>query len=354
MITRLFKKANQFRKQAYLNSSLYKTNKTYAFVGFGMHSLTNLYPILSHFGITLKYICTKHSVIPEHIRLKNTGSVFIHSMDIILNDPEVEGVFVSAHPEEHALLLNSLLGAGKKVFIEKPPCSNSRELENILAANPDPVVQVGLQRRFWPGNSYLIKNRVSPRSYIYRFCFGSYPQGNVFNELFIHAIDFSMFLFGDFSILSCSHKKDIQGITIQMHVKHSNEISGLIELSTHYSWNDPIDSLSIQYADELLEVKYPVSVGGRLKPKRILNLPSERFFRKPIISKLYFSINNLVIPSFDLNTLVLQGFYDELRTFVNIVENGKPEGYKNDLIGLIPVFKILDELKKGVHPTACL
>ena len=31
----------------------------YAFVGMGQHALTNLYPVLHHLGVPLKYICVR-------------------------------------------------------------------------------------------------------------------------------------------------------------------------------------------------------------------------------------------------------------------------------------------------------
>jgi len=315
-----------------------------------MHSLTNLFPILKHFGIDLKYICTKESIIGENNRIGFMDSSFITDLRIILNDPDIEAVFVSANPEAHAQILTSLLLAGKKVFIEKPPCSNSKELSEIINIKKQPLVKVGFQRRYWPGNKHLIKIRNSARSYSYQFYFGPYPQGNVINELFIHAIDYCIFLFGDFSILSSTHQKYDGGISTQMHVKHTNGITGLIELSTHYTWTDPLDLLSIHCLNELLEVNYPTLIEGKLKPKRILNLPTERIIGKPLITKRYFAINNLVLPSFELNTLVLQGFYDEVRTFIRLVEDGHHS--ENDLPGLVSLYKILDELNETAYKTA--
>ncbi len=278
MIKQLYRKVNQFRKKAYLNDELYKTKRKYAFIGFGMHSLTNLYPILIHFGIRMKYICTRQSSAGDHVRNHFPDTTFIHDLDIILNDPEVEGVFVSTNPESHAQILTSLLIAGKKIFIEKPPCSNRLELQKIIETKPDAVVKVGLQRRYWPGNKKLLKIGGKARSYIYKFYFGPYPQGNVFNELFIHAIDYCFFLFGEFTIASSAHQKYNDGITVQLHVIHANGNSGLIELSTHYSWADPVDSLCIQTAEELLEVHYPLSIEGRLKPDRVMHLPWKGFW----------------------------------------------------------------------------
>ena len=350
MIKQLYRKVNQFRKKAYLNDDLYKTKRKYAFIGFGIHSLANLYPILTHFGIRMKYICTRESSTGDSIRNHFPNTTFIHDLKIILNDSEVEGVFVSTNPEAHAQILTSLLIAGKKIFIEKPPCSNGQELQKIINTKPDAVVKVGLQRRYWPGNKQLLKISNKARSYIYKFYFGPYPQGNVFNELFIHALDYCIFLFGEFSIASSSHQKYNEGITTQMHVIHANGISGLIELSTHYSWTDPVDSLSIHNVDELLEVHYPASIEGHLKPRRVMHLPTERIMDKPMISRKYFSVNNLVIPAFNLNTLVLQGFYAEIRSFVLLVENDRKS--ENDLTGMQSLYRILDELKESAYPTA--
>jgi virulence factor len=350
MIKPLYRKVNQFRKKAYLNDELYNTKRKYAFVGFGVHSLANLYPILIHYGIRLRYICTRESLVEAHIRNHFPDTLFTHDLQLILNDPEIEGVFVSANPEVHAQIVTSLLTAGKKIFVEKPPCSNGPELQKIIDIKPDAVVKVGLQRRYWPGNKHLSKIRNKARSYIYKFYFGPYPQGNVFNELFIHAIDYCIFLFGEFSIVSSSHQKYNDGITTQMHVIHANGISGLIELSTNYSWTDPVDSLSIHNMEELLEVNYPVSIEGYLKPGRVMHLPTERIMDKPQISRKYFSINNLVIPAFNLNTLVLQGFYGEIRSFILLVENGRKS--ENDLVGMQSLYRILDELKESAYPTA--
>jgi len=350
MIKQLYKKVNQFRKKAYLNDELYNTKKKYAFIGFGLHSLVNLYPILTHYGVRLKYICTRESSAEAHIRNRFPDTLFINDLKVILNDPEVEGVFVSANPEAHAEILNSLLIAGKKIFVEKPPCSNGSELQKIIDTKPDAVIKVGLQRRYWPGNKQLLKSSNKSRSYIYRFYFGPYPQGNVFNELFIHAIDYCIFLFGEFSLLSSSHQKYNGGITTQMHVMHANGLSGLIELSTHYSWTDPVDSLSIHNMDELLEVNYPTSIEGHLKPGRVMHLPAERIMDKPQVSRKYFSINNLVIPALNLNTLVLQGFYGEISAFISLVENGRKS--ENDLAGMKSLYRILDELKESAYPTA--
>jgi len=354
MLEILFKKYNRYRKEKYFQSPLFETKKKYACIGIGLHSLTNIYPVLRHFNIQVKYICTKSTNWSKEVTRLFPGCIFTHDITAILNDTGIEAVFVCAAPGAHYSLVNALLKAGKKVFVEKPPCGSLAELNTLVSINKHCVCKAGLQRRYWAGNKYLLKQTTKTRSYIYQFYFGPYPQGNVFNELFIHAIDYSIFLFGDFNILSNTFQKDKQGITMQLHVKHSNGIAGMIELSSHYSWNDPVEKMSIQCADELLTVKYPLQVTGQQKPKRVLDIPVERLYQKPVITKNYFSVSNLIIPAFELNTLVLQGFYKELETFIQIVESGNNTSDGNDLTGLLPVYKILDELNEFPYRTASL
>ena len=54
---------------------------SYAFVGMGQHSLTNLYPVLHYLGVPLKYICVtserKVRLIEQKYRVKATTSLDI-------------------------------------------------------------------------------------------------------------------------------------------------------------------------------------------------------------------------------------------------------------------------------------
>ncbi|MEP6747342.1 MAG: Gfo/Idh/MocA family oxidoreductase [Bacteroidota bacterium] len=346
MLEVLFKKINQRRKVKYFQNPLFNTKKKYACIGIGMHSLTNIYPLLHHFNIPVKYICTQKNNWSKEAARLFPECIFTNDISAILNDAETEAIFVCASPGAHYGLVNKLLKAGKKVFVEKPPCASLSELNILAAINKYSICKVGLQRRYWPGNKYVMNRTSKARSYIYQFYFGPYPQGNVFNELFIHAIDYGAFLFGNYSIISKTFQKDNEGITVQLHVKHTNGIAGMIELSTHYSWNDPIEIMNIQCEGELLTVRYPMQVTGLQKPKRVLNMPTERLYQEPVITKNYFSVSNLVMPAPETNTLILQGFYHELETFIKMVESRENISDANDLIGLQSIYKILDELNE--------
>lgn len=344
MLNAAINRFNRIRKTKHQNNRLFLTRKKYAFIGIGMHSLANFYPLLHHFSINLKYIYTKSSQSGVQLKKQFPSCTFTHNLSDILNDTEVEGVFVCSTPSSHFSILHALADAGKKIFIEKPPCESLHELEILISNKSLEICKVGFQRRYWPGNKIVAKKIKKAKSYCYNFLFGSYISGNPYTELFIHALDYCLFLFGECKILSSNVVKDSSGETLHLHVKHNEGISGLIEASTHFSWNSPQDRLTINCTEETIEVTYPKSVRGFQKPTRVLNIPTERFLQQPEITKDYFNTGNNVLPIRDLNTLVVQGFYNEVEVFIALVENADRHVIKNDLPGLLPLYRMLHQI----------
>ena len=54
------------------------------------------------------------------------------SLDDILTDETVKGVFVSASPAAHFSIALRVLESGKSLFIEKPPCQSLQELDALI------------------------------------------------------------------------------------------------------------------------------------------------------------------------------------------------------------------------------
>ncbi len=348
MIDILLNKYNQYRKRKYFRSRLFQTKKKYAFIGLGMHSLNNLYPILRHFNIQLKYICTKNSEWNKEVSLLFPSCIVTHSIEDILNDKEVDGVFVCTTADAHYSIVDQLLNSGKNVFVEKPPCNSISELNSLIKSYPDQTCKVGLQRRYWPGNNYAIKKSKHASGYFYRFHVGAYPHGDILSELFIHPLDYCFFLFGEYRLKSFSSVTNEWGLAIQMHIEHTNGISGLADFSTQHSWNSPLEMLSVNTHSEDLTIQYPLLVSGKQKPGRYFNIPAERILGQPVITKEYFSTGNFISPVHELNTLVLQGFYHEIETFIELVENPRSnKTNRNDLAGLMNVYSVIEQLRKG-------
>jgi virulence factor len=348
MLETILKKYNHYRKEKFFQSPLYRTKKKYAFIGLGVHSLTNLYPLLRHFNIHLKYICTRSSDWSGQMSPLFTDCIFTHDINDILQDPSVAGVFVCASPASHYTLLASLLRAGKHVFIEKPPCSTLAELHELIRLNNGSICKIGLQRRYWPGTQYAQKKAAGAKSYIYQFQTGPYPQGDPFTELFIHPLDYAAFLFGPAQLQSFSKQQDDKGTTIQLHLTHPGPISGLLHLSTHYTWNPPLESLSVTTKNESLLIQYPASVTGKQMPFRVMNVPSERLMHQPATIKEYFCGVPSLVPAWETNTLYIQGFLSEIKRFVSLVEDPgiAKAGEASDLGSLVNIYNLMEKIQQ--------
>ena len=130
-----------------------------------------------------------------------------------------------------------------------------------------------------------------------------------------------------------------------MTTKHPGGCSGLLHLSTHYSWNPPLECLSVNTGNETLTLQYPTSVTGRQMPFRVMNIPAERLMHRPLATKEYFSGTPTLVPALETNTLYTQGFLPEIEDFVTRVENpGTDAGKANDLGSLTPIYKLFQQL----------
>ena len=132
----------------------------YALVGLGNHCVSNLLPVIQYLQLPLKYICCTSEKKAGLISQKYKGVKGTTSLQDILNDDTVSGVFVAANPHSHFHIANEVIKAGKSLFIEKPPCENERELKSLtdtVKLYGSKHIVVGLQRRFAPATQILQK-----------------------------------------------------------------------------------------------------------------------------------------------------------------------------------------------------
>lgn len=329
-ISGLFQKPKRMKKTLHSLIARWKSQRNrrmlkspysvqYAFVGVGSHALQNLYPVLQYLGIRLKYICCQS---PDKLALieRRFGVTAITSLDIILNDSDVKGVFVCASPQSHYDICSRVIASGKYLFIEKPPCQTLDQLEKLIAADSRQMTMVGMQKRYSPLTQTL-KKRLSQNvdlSYILSYHAGAYPEGNPYTDLFIHPIDFALFLFGTAEI-NALQRIDVNGaITVQALLTHSHA-KGFIELSTAYSWATPEESLRIN----TLSGEYRLEQMERLchypHPKKIVGIPLEKIGLFKATEQLLIERNNFS-PITSNNQLYSQGFLSEVKAFVDMVE----------------------------------
>lgn len=311
----------------------------YAFVGVGSHALQNLYPVLEYLGVRLKYICCKT---PDKLKLieRRFGTIATTSLDMILNDNEVKGVFVCASPQLHYELCSRLIPSDKYIFVEKPPCSTLQQLEHLIEADTQQKVMVGMQKRYSPLIETLKRELQKSEviSYTLSYHTGAYPEGEPLTDLFIHPADLASYLFGNAEEISLQRTDRKGFVTIQALLSHNNT-KGLIELSTAYSWTNPeemlrVNTLSGEYRLYQMEqlTYYP-------HPKNIFGIPTEKLGLFTTSKRILMQRTNFS-PLTENNQLYTQGFLPELKAFCDMVEHSGKN--KSPLTSLVPTYKILD------------
>ena len=340
---RLIEKYKSIRKQSYLKT-LGSYSFKYAFAGVGHHSISNLYPCLESLRVPLSLIYSRDLSNAQTLAKHFPGCSATDDIQYLLTKPDIKGIFICTHPSQHHLLVKQAMEAGKHVFVEKPPCKTLVELKDLIAAQDGHTCMVGLQRRFSTINRLLKRHRLASkaRSYSYRYCTGAYPEGDPITELFIHPIDNAIQLFGEVKSIQVQKTNHSPGITFQLLLKHSNNVHGMMELSSGYSWNNAFETLEINTSDQIVFANYPNELKTIEKPATILNLPIEKIISSPSVQKIYFN-NNGFVPGASQNSLVVQGFYPEIKHFLSLTESGKNDGWGN-IESLYASYIVLDQL----------
>ena len=318
---KLIKRYKNYQKRKFIIS---KNNKKYAFVGIGTHSIYNLYPIINFFRLDIKYIVTKS---PSNAKLINEHfphSIGTSDFDLVLNDSEISGVFIATTPLAHFSLVKRALIANKNVFVEKPPCLSLEELDELIEIekNSEGTCMVGLQKQYAPSNLKLKQKIKKNHSYNYRFVTGAYPEGDPLIDLFIHPISLVNFLFGEIENQNFMLHKTNGNITVIMQLQHENNTIGNVELSTNYSWQNPVEHLILNAPDGIYENVNTEQLTFEPKTKTLFGIPMEKVIKRPNKSLSIEKRTNSVPIIFN-NQLYSSGYYNEMETFINICESRK-------------------------------
>ena len=322
MIQELINRYKRMRTEHYLRQTY---QYSYAFVGMGQHSLTNLYPVLHYLGVPLKYICVTSERKARLIEQKFAGIKATTSLDEILNDDAIKGVFVSASPSSHFSLASKVLKSGKSLFIEKPPCQTLEELEDLISQqhlHHSPVVVVGLQKRYAPAIQ-LLKQCLRKEhliSYDLHYLTGAYPEGDVLLDLYIHPLDLVCFLFGKPDVVAV---RQVTKNSFLIMLQHPH-IVGTLELSTAYTWTAAEESLKVCTRSGFYQLRQLEELTFEPSHSTILGIPKEKIRARNKTVKYLFQCNRFS-PILTGNQVYTQGFYSEIESFVSHVENGRSE-----------------------------
>lgn len=317
MIQQLTDRYKRLRTERFL-AQTYQCS--YAFVGMGQHSLTNLYPVLHYLGVTLKYIC-----VTSERKARLTERKFPHvkattSLDDILCDETVKGVFVSASPTAHFSIASRILQSGKSLFVEKPPCQSLQELDALIDKRRlygSPVAMVGLQKRYAPAVQILQKrlSRDHLISYDLHYLTGRYPEGDAMLDLYIHPLDLVTCLFGTPEIIA---RQQVAPASYILMLRHPH-IIGTLELSAAYTWTTAEESLKVCTSKGIYRLSQMEELTFEPKPSTIFGIPIERVHHYDNTIEYLYARNNF-IPTLPNNQIFSQGYFNEILSFVNAVE----------------------------------
>lgn len=323
----------------------------YAFVGIGSHSVDNLYPVLDYLGVRLKHICCKSAEKVPLIEQKRRVHATI-SLSEVLSDDEVRGVFVAAGPKAHFAISKAVIASGKSLFVEKPPCLTLDELNELMAlqaSQPHSVVAVGLQKRYAPATQMLKRRlrKAGHMSYNLKYLTGLYPEGDALTDLFIHPLDMVCHLFGPATVSGFEQTGNAaKGMTLMIVLKHGSA-TGMLELSTAYSWASATEQMTINTKDGVYELSQMEDLCYSPKAGTLCGVPLEKVLGGRQSTVVLLSRNNFV-PVRANNQIYTQGYYNEIKAFTDAVE-GRKARILSSFESLQPTYGLLEDVRRQMQ-----
>jgi len=232
----------------------------------------------------------------------------------ILEDPDIDLVFICTRHKTHAELTLKALNACKHVFVEKPLAINEQELEEIIKffesnKNP-PLLFVGFNRRFSRYAKEIKKHvskRINPLFIRYRMNAGYIPLdhwvheegGRIIGEA-CHIIDLTTYLVGNKIVSIC--------------------VEELTPKTEYYSSSDN-KSFILKYEDgSVAHIDY-FACGSKEYPKECMEV---HFDSKTIVLDDYKSLKGYGIKIHEIKTSVSdKGHLEELEALYEGLKTGK-------------------------------
>jgi predicted dehydrogenase/threonine dehydrogenase-like Zn-dependent dehydrogenase len=123
-------------------------------IGAGPFAQGKLLPGLKKAGARLKVIASSQGYSGSTAGRRFGIEQSVSDHQLVLSDADVSTVVIATPHNTHAKMVLEAIEAGKNVFVEKPLCLTSDELDAVVkaraAAPQPPLVMVGFNRRFAP------------------------------------------------------------------------------------------------------------------------------------------------------------------------------------------------------------
>ncbi len=221
------------------------TSINIGFIGAGSYAQSNLLPYLppeSEVGRVC--VMTNSGTTSKRVAEKYHFSQCTSSEDDIIQNQDINTLFITTRHNSHAKYVIDGLKAGKNVYVEKPLCLDIDELNEIqdLCEQQHCGVMIGFNRRFSPLTTLLKQEMGEGKmSMIYRVNAGFIPSsswiqdkaiggGRILGEV-CHFIDLMAFICGSNPVqVSASALPDPEGLndTVNIIVEFANGSTGVV------------------------------------------------------------------------------------------------------------------------------
>lgn len=137
-------------------------------IGAGNYAKSILIPALISADADVRLIADLNSLSANHAARKFNFSKAVSDYRYILDDPDINTVFIVVGHHLHSRFVSEALNAGKNVFVEKPLAISREglaEVEDAIRKNPELHLMVGFNRRFSPHTVKIVnalKGRKGP------------------------------------------------------------------------------------------------------------------------------------------------------------------------------------------------
>jgi predicted dehydrogenase/NADPH:quinone reductase-like Zn-dependent oxidoreductase len=142
------------------------SNVVVGVIGAGNFAKMTMLPVLKNSGVRLKTIADIDGVAGLHAAKKFGFENTTNDYKSMLEDSDINTVFITTRHDIHAKMIIEALQAGKNTHVEKPLCLNTQQLDEIKSVYKEHKSRhlfVGFNRRFSP-HAQKIKQLVSSRT----------------------------------------------------------------------------------------------------------------------------------------------------------------------------------------------
>jgi predicted dehydrogenase/threonine dehydrogenase-like Zn-dependent dehydrogenase len=148
-------------------------------IGAGNYASRILIPAFAKADARFHTLVASSGIAPVHIGRKFGFRHASTDVTSVLVDRNVNSVVIATRHDSHAALVQQALAAGKHVFVEKPLCLSTDELDAIEAAHTgQALLMVGFNRRFAPllvDLQQQLSRLQGPRAFVYTCNAGAIP-----------------------------------------------------------------------------------------------------------------------------------------------------------------------------------